>query len=365
MRPWSSDGARATGLRARGVRLTSPTGGSAWRRAAVGLSTLVFGGAALTVTLAAAAPARHVPPDRVRDTGAAAASDTSAPPPFAVGLRVLRLVDRSRTVRLRDDSSEPRSLVTYVRYPALGASDQVDVRNAPAASVGRPYPLIVFGHGFAVTPQRYARLLQSWARAGFLVAAPAFPLTNANAPGGPDEADVINQPADMSFVISSMLSLSQAATGPLAGLIDPAQIAVAGHSDGAETALAVAYGRRFHDPRVGAAVILSGAEMSKVGGYRFPPGSPSLLAAQGTADTFNEPKYTDAYFDLARRPKFLLRLLGAGHLPPYTYQQPQLAIIERVTLAFLDTYLKHEPGGLEHLVSQGSVAGRSALVARP
>jgi dienelactone hydrolase len=278
---------------------------------------------------------------------------------------VLRLLDRSRTVRLKGGSSEPRTLVTYVRYPALGAPGQTDVPNAAPAGAGGPYPLVVFGHGFAVTPRLYAGLLQSWARAGYVVAAPVFPLGNADAPGGPDEADVINQPSDMSFVISSLLSLSRSGPGPLAGLLDPAQIAVAGHSDGGETALAVAYSRRFHDPRVSAAVILSGAEMSGVGGYGFTQGSPSLLAAQGTADIFNEPKYTDAYFKLAQRPKFLLRLLGAGHLPPYTHQQPQLEIVKHVTIAFLDRYLKHEPWGLRRLASLGGVTGTSALLAEP
>ena len=301
----------------------------------------------------------------MRDAGGAAGADASATQPFAVGLRVLRLVDRSRTIRLRGGRTEPRTLLTYLRYPALGASNRVDIPNATAASAGGPYPLIVFGHGFAVTPALYARLLQSWARAGFVVAAPVFPLSNAEAPGGPDEADLINQPADMSFVISSLLSLNRPGAGPLAGLITPAQIGVAGHSDGAETALAVAYSRRFRDPRVDAAVILAGAEMSGIGGYSFRDAGPPLLAAQGTADTFNEPKYTDAFFDRAERPKFLLRLLGAGHLPPYSYEQPQLAIVERVTIAFLDAYLEHEPAGVERLISAGSVTGVSALVAQP
>jgi hypothetical protein len=44
-----------------------------------------------------------------------------------------------------------------------------------------------------------------------------------------------------------------------------------------------------------------------------------------------------------RRPKFLLWLLGAGHLPPYTAHQPQLRIVERATVAFLNHYLKGQP----------------------
>ncbi len=234
-------------------------------------------------------------------------------------MRVLRFVDRSRLIRLKGGRRIPRTLVTVVRYPAVGAAGQSDLAGAPPAA-GGPFGLIVFGHGFAVTPAIYSSLLQSWARAGFVVAAPVFPLASAGAPGGPDENDVLNQPGDMSFVITSLLadSASGAAGDPLAGLIDPSRIAVAGHSDGAETALAVAYSRRYRDPRVRASIVMSGAMMSGIGGYSYPAGSPPLLAIQGTADVFNEPKYTYAYFKAARRPKFLLRLLHAEHLPPYT-----------------------------------------------
>src|SRR6202035_5291617 len=97
-----------------------------------------------------------------------------------------------------------------VRYPALGAPAATDIAGAPPARAEGPFPLIVFGHGFAVTPATYSRLLQSWTRAGFVVAAPVFPLGNARAPGGPNEADLVNQPADMSFVISHMLAATAA-----------------------------------------------------------------------------------------------------------------------------------------------------------
>jgi fermentation-respiration switch protein FrsA (DUF1100 family) len=169
----------------------------------------------------------------------------------------------------------------------------------------------------------------------------------------------------MSFVISSLIALDDSGGNPFSGLIDPTGIAVAGHSDGGETALAVAYSRRYRDRRVDAAVILSGAEISGVGGYSFTSGSPPLLAAQGTADTSNEPRFTNAFVKRARRPKFLLSLLGAGHLGPYTSQQPQLTIVERVTVAFLDRYLKLETDAVGLLVSSGRVTGASALLAEP
>ena len=239
----------------------------------------------------------------------------------------------------------PRSIETVVRYPAVGSG----------------YPLLIFGHGFALTPARYAHLLHAWTEAGYVVAAPVFPLGNAGAPGGPDESDIINQPQDMSFVISKLLALGTFVHGVLYGKIDASRIAVAGHSDGAETALAVAYDHRFRDRRIGAAVVLSGAALPGMGA--FPRSGPPLLAVQGTADTTNAPATTAGFFRLARRPKFLLWLLGASHLQPYTDQQPQLGIVEQVTIAFLDHYVKGRP--LRTFVQAARRPGLTELTAAP
>jgi len=336
---------------------------------ALGLVALVAAAVALIVVVATGGPGsrRHGTAGTTPTQSTSTTRQGGEPPPssFAVGLRVLHLLDTSRTITLPNGTSEPRPLLTYVRYPALGAPGQTDLLGAPAARADGPFPLVIFGHGFAVTPALYAPMLQSWARAGYVVAAPVFPLENADAPGGPDEADLTNQPADMSFVISEMLAAARAGAGPFSGLIDSSQIAVTGQSDGGDTALAVAYDPTYRDPRVGAAVILSGAEIPGIGGFTFPAGSPPLLATQGTADTENPPSATNAFFNVARRPKYLLRLFGAEHLPPYSDQQPQLGIVERVTLAFFDAYLKHRAGALQRLVSLGNVPGTASLLAEP
>jgi fermentation-respiration switch protein FrsA (DUF1100 family) len=285
------------------------------------------------------------------------------PATFAVGLHVVRLIDGSRRIRLRGGQLVPRTLLTYVRYPALGAAGQMDLRDAPADRAAGPFPLIVFAHGFAVTPTTYTRLLQSWAAAGFVVAAPVFPLESADAPGGPTEADLGNEPSDISFVITQLLAATATPAPPLEGLVDPSRIAVGGHSDGAMAALAAAYSTRFRDPRVGAAVIMSGAELGGVGRF-FPLGSVPLLATQGTADNINPRRVTERYFVKARRPKFLLRLLGAGHLPPYTTDLPHLGIVERDSIAFLDYYLRRG-GALAQMLELGSVPSAASLLAEP
>jgi pimeloyl-ACP methyl ester carboxylesterase len=261
---------------------------------------------------------------------------TPGSPSFQV--RTFTFVDTSRTIRLPDGRHVPRKLVTVVRYPV-----------APGQ-----HPLIVFGHGFALTPGTYTNLLNAWAQASYVVAAPVYPLGNANAPGGPKESDIVNQPRDMSFVIGRLLRV-------LAGTIDPARIAVAGHSDGAVTALAVAYDRRFRDSRIRAAIVLSGAELPRMG--PFPRNGPALLAAQGTADPINSPATTASFFQQAHQPKFLLWLLGASHRLPYTTQEPQLAIVERATVAFLDHYLRGQP--LRSFENAARHPGLTRLVAEP
>jgi hypothetical protein len=188
-----------------------------------------------------------------------------------------------------------------------------------------------------------------------------FPLENADAPGGPHEADLVNQPADMSFVISSLLAARQPGTTGFAGTIDPRGIAVAGQSDGGDTALATAFDPSVQDPRIAAAVILSGAEDPFAHAFAFSSIGPALLATQGTADTVNPPSMTNAFYNIAPSPKYLLELLGASHQPPYTQPGPQLATVERVTIAFLDAYLRLDARAGQRLLSR-SLAGPDAVL---
>jgi fermentation-respiration switch protein FrsA (DUF1100 family) len=254
-----------------------------------------------------------------------------------VGVRTFRLVDHTRQVRYRTGVVRPRILVTTVRYPLAGQA---------------PFPLIVFAHGFAVAPSAYAALLAAWARAGYVVAAPLFPLESPTAPGGPDESDLVHEPADIRFVIT------QLERGPLRRLVDPRRIAVAGQSDGGVAALAAAFDAGFRDPRIDAAVILSGAQLpgARVVGVR------PLLAVQGTADTINRPDNTRAFFGAARRPKFVLWLLGAPHLQPYTTDAGYRTVVARAAIAFLDHYLRGRP--LRPLLADAP-AGKARLTADP
>jgi hypothetical protein len=198
--------------------------------------------------------------------------------------------------------------------------------------------LVVFASGYDLFPQSYSAMLRGIARAGYVVAAPTFPLTNPATVGGPDEADIVNQPEDVRFVAHELLVRSRSPSNPLHGLLTPGIVAIAGQSDGGDTVLASGYDSCCKDPLVKAVVVMSGQRA--IPGRYFTEPAPPLLAFQGTADRVNLPSYTTQFFSEALRPKFLVQLRGANHLVAYVGRSPWEAIVVRVTVAFLDHYLK-------------------------
>lgn len=251
---------------------------------------------------------------------------TAAPgPPYAVGSVTLPLVDTSRpTVSHGHQISSSRSLTTVVWFPDVA---------------GR-HPLVVFAHGYQVGPPPYLTLLQAWAAHGYVVAAPEFPLTDAAVAGGEiDENDINNQPEDLRFVTDSLV-----ATGsPVASRIDPAEIALAGHSDGAESAVAASVAPvPPGEPAFHALIAMSVQQLPGVSHTDNPP----MLVTQGDEDTINPPAYGYQVYAEGTSPKYLLVLKGGGHLPPVEAGSAWLPGIEAVTEAFLDCYVERDaPAG--------------------
>ena len=83
---------------------------------------------------------------------------------------------------------------------APGAGRDAWARTPPTGRSGRS-PSSCSPHGYDVTPDTYANLLDSWVRSGLVVAAPVFPDTNAAAVAADGnltapESDDVNQPGD-------------------------------------------------------------------------------------------------------------------------------------------------------------------------
>ncbi len=103
-----------------------------------------------------------------------------------------------------------RKLVTTIFYPAKGSLTHGSASSSPAPSRPERLTRSSFLPMGSAAVLRVIRIYSSTgSAAGYVVAAPAFPLTSRNVPGGPNAGDVLNQPADMSFLISSMIRASR------------------------------------------------------------------------------------------------------------------------------------------------------------
>lgn len=295
----------------------------------------------------------------------------SAPParaPYRVGLGSLSVLEPagSAPANARTPSGAPaRSLPTIIRYPALGNAARGPAHGlTPAGSAG-PFGLIVFSQGYDYPAEGYAGLLNAWARAGYVVADPTFPDTDPSTRGGPNESDIVNHPRDLRYVITQLLAAARRPSSRLHGLINPSAIAIAGQSDGGDVSLATAASTCCRDPRVRAAVILSGAELAAFGGRYYAAGSPPLLVTQGDADPINVPGCSVGLYDQAPAPKYYLDMFGQSHLPPYTQPGAVRDHVAATVLGFLGHYLLHRPGALAAMQRAGTVPGVMSLTSAP
>lgn len=201
-------------------------------------------------------------------------TEASAPTATLVDLEVRTVettyVDDARgTPRSGDVPSEPTRTIETTTFLPEGEG---------------PYPLLVFSHGLSATVESYRPLLERIAGAGFVVVAPTFPLTNADAPAGPDPGDTQNQPGDVSFLVDTVQAAVEAGEEPFADRVDPELVGAFGHSNGAITTLGVTANTCCRDERIDAAAVLSGTPAPFGDGEYDYDDVPPMLLVHGTAD---------------------------------------------------------------------------------
>jgi dienelactone hydrolase len=260
-----------------------------------------------------------------------------------VTTRVLALRDPSRPTAVPGGATVAgRALPTTLWYPE--------------ASSG-PLPLVVFSHGFGSAPDAYDELLSSWAAAGFLVAAPTFPLSSRDSPR--ITQDVLNQPADVSFVLTSVLTLNATPADPLAGRIDTAHVAVAGHSAGAITTIGL-LSSCCVDHRVTAAVVLAGSTRD-FGTRLAAPGVPTFFV-HGLADDVLQIADDRAVYAATRAPAAFLTLTHGTHSAPFDDgKDPSFPTVRTTTTDFLRWSLAGDRTALSRLRADATAAGLAAL----
>jgi predicted dienelactone hydrolase len=208
----------------------------------------------------------------------------------------------------------------------------------------------------------YADLLRAWASAGYVVAAVNFPLSDCLTGAAATESDLVNQPGDISYAITSMLRLSRARHSLFAGLLNPRQIAIAGQSDGGDTVAAIGANTCCTDHRVAAVAVLSGAEWPLMPGAFFASRPVPMLFTQGNADTVNLPGCSAAMYHADRAAaRYYLDLFGADHTGPYWGTNRFEQIVARVTLAFFNRYVLGRDSAEPAMRHYGNIPGAAAL----
>jgi fermentation-respiration switch protein FrsA (DUF1100 family) len=298
-------------------------------------------------------------------SSAPAVARAAATAEHGVGVVTKTYVDRSRPTPRSDDRPEQpgRTLETTIWYPATGvAVGATPVEDAAPDAASGPYPLVVFAHGLGATPATYEPLLTQLAAAGYVVAAPRFPLSSGGGAGAPDAGDIANQPADVSFLIDQLLADTRAKEGPFTGLIAPKAIGVAGHSNGGITSLGVTAHTCCRDPRVKAVAVLSGTPAPFPDGrYRFTD-LPAFLAVHGTADELVPYDEIVRTFNKARGPKVLLTVEGGDHSSSASLEPPAGPSVLATITDFFDGYLRGDQAAIARLPDDG-LPGATTIVA--
>ncbi len=277
---------------------------------------------------------------------AGAAPRRAAGPPRHLSLT---FVDRSRPTEdpTGTRSAPSRTLITDVYVPRGKG----------------PYPLIAFAHGFNGNPGKLTQLLGAWARAGYVVVAPAFPLTNDLTPAPGVLADYPNQPADVKFAVDRVIKLSHRRSSPLFHKVNPKRMGLAGHSLGGVTALGATFNTCCRDPRIDALVIMD-SRLAPFGTDTFVFRKLPLLIIHLTGDPVVPFSFAQELFVAAKPPKYLMALSTGVHFEPYEdAPSPHDAAVIAATTAFWNGYLRNDHAARNRIVRAGTEAGLSTVTA--
>jgi dienelactone hydrolase len=283
-------------------------------------------------------------------SAAPASTTTTAPTNLAVTRITEAFVDRSRPTDDPDHtrSAPTRTLTTDIYIPAGKG----------------PYPLVLHAHGADGDARKFTLLAGAWARHGYVVAVPTFPLTSDTSGGPVVIGDYVHQPADLQFVLDQVLHLAATPNSPLTGKIDAHHIGLSGLSLGGATAYGFGFNTCCRDSRLTAVIIMSGIELP-FGNDPYVFDKPTLIF-HGTADPVLPYSGERTVYASVPPPKYFVSLLGAGHAPQYEdTPDPHDAIVIAATLDFWNTYLKGQDGARARLLVDANHPPLSSVQSAP
>lgn len=281
--------------------------------------------------------------------------------------------DSSANVVYQDwqDSQRNRSLPIKIYLPTSGTA---------------PYPVVIFSHGLGGSREAAVYLGDYWSQHGYLCVFVQHPgsdteVWHSSAMGGRQAVlaklkpaangqNLVDRAGDIKFVIDELEKRNQ--NDPtLKGKMQLSKIAMAGHSFGAGTSLAVAgqsyplNGSPLKDKRIISALYLcppvTKADPAKSYGSINIPG----ITMTGTEDVspINDTKAEDRripYDNIKGKQQYLLNIIGADHgtfggrafRAPKESDTKYQEIIEKVSTEFLDATLKGDQTSRHWLDSQ-------------
>jgi dienelactone hydrolase len=272
---------------------------------------------------------------------------------FGVGMLSETFTDTTRGTPASQGqpATNERVLDTVVWYPTDGDPAAPAREGAEPAGGGRPFPLVIFSHGFGGDPENIQQVADDWVRGGFVVAAPRFPLSRSDHAGGPDAGDVQNQTGDVSFLITTLTGTLDPGS-PLAGLVDGEHVGVTGHSNGAITTLGVTAHTCCADDRIDAAIEMAGTPSPFSGGEYDLSSAPPYLIVHGTKDPLVNYANAVTVFNDLHGPKALITIEGGDHGSYLGSGADTHDDVARITTDFLRAYVTDDADALHRLESE-------------
>ena len=216
---------------------------------------------------------------------------------YQVGHTTITFNDPARTGGTGSGGGPGRQIQTEIYYPAATAGDNV-------ALASGQFPVITFGHGFAMSWDAYTNIWQRYAAKGYIL---AFPRTEGSLIPAPSHADF---GTDLRQVAEKMLALNSNASSIFNGKVEQKAL-VMGHSmGGGATMLAAA-----NNPNIVGIVGLAPAETDPAATLAAPNITVPALIFSGTADgvTPAAEHHTPIYNGLASSCKNFVNITGGGH----------------------------------------------------
>lgn len=216
---------------------------------------------------------------------------------YQVGHTTITFNDPTRTGGTGSGGGAGRQIQTEIYYPASSAGDNVAV-------VAGQYPVIIFGHGFAMSWDAYSNIWERYAAKGYIL---AFPRTEGGLIPSPSHSDF---GTDLRQVSDKMLALNSNSSSIFFGKVLQ-KAALMGHSmGGGATILAAA-----NNSNIQAIITMAPAETTPSAITAAPNVSVPALIFSGTADGVTPPAdhHIPIYNGLTSSCKNFINITGGGH----------------------------------------------------